>query len=132
MKSETFWNWASDYKTVILLGGGNYCSMKELAQFFDSEDNPYPHGIFHEEKDAMDGLLTNVMIVLPPRIYDVASHVRRRNLMFNKDGTLSLGHADYIDNSDVTECNIMIMSYGIYSEFEIELINRLNRYQLAS
>jgi len=131
-KSQMFWDWAAFHETVILLNGGMDCDLKDIANFLNNPVSPYPFGMFKESKDAMDSMLTNVMVILPERIYDVAAQVRRRNLMFDNGGTMSLGRTEHMSNDDVEECNGMIIEYGHYSAFEMELIAKLNRYQLAS
>jgi len=129
-KADIFWDWAAFNETVILLKGGMDCDLKDIGNFLSYSDNPYPFGTFRESKEAMDSMLTNVMVILPPKIYDVAAQVRRRNITFSGDFPV-ISNFD-LDDETLAICTSMIDSHGKYSEFERELINRLNRYQLAS
>ena len=63
---KLLWTWAQDHKTVILLNGGYSENLHRLCEFFDNYENHlYPWAYFHEGKDALDGALTCVGIVLP-------------------------------------------------------------------
>lgn len=101
-------NWAREHKTMILLNGGYSSSIRELAKFFDSSDNPYPWATFCEGEDALDGALTCAGIILPERIYELAALIRQNQQnVFEK------------------------ILFEEPSEWELELITKLNQVSLA-
>lgn len=63
------WDWAP-HPYVINLNGGNNASMWDIVRMFESEANPYPWSFFREDEDSLGGLLTNVAIILPEKIWD--------------------------------------------------------------
>ena len=71
--------WASDHKTMVLLNAGYSEEIRNLVHFFETEDNPYPWHFFKEGKDALDGALTCVGIILPERIYETGKICREEN-----------------------------------------------------
>ena len=126
--------WAIEHKTMILLNGGYSENLRELFRFFSDERNPYPFAKFNEGQDALDGALTCVGIILPQKIYEVAALIRRD---FPKQGP---GLLDIIrTNGQVTFYDDN--TYGIhedhnsithkFTDWEIELMNELNKYGLA-
>ena len=72
--------WTHNYKTVILLNGGNQKSLEDLLAFFecneeifkclDGLDNQFKFESFREDTDSLNGCLTAVGIILPKRVYD--------------------------------------------------------------
>lgn len=62
--------WARDHKTTIVLNGGYASSLSSLVDLLDKEGNPYPWGYFRESKEALNGCITNVGIILPKYIYN--------------------------------------------------------------
>jgi hypothetical protein len=80
---SSLYDWAESYKTMICLNGGMDLNLKEIKEYFELPENPYPWAYFNESHDAMDGMLTNVAIVLPEEIYEAAKEAKK-----NGDGTL--------------------------------------------
>lgn len=63
-------SWSIYDKTMIVLNGGYQSRLLELDQHFSADQNIYPHSIFKEEQDALNGATTCVSIVLPDKIFD--------------------------------------------------------------
>lgn len=64
------YTWAQYHKTMICLNGGMHVNMKSLLEHVSSPDNPHSWSCFYEDDDAVNGLLTNVAVVLPGYFYD--------------------------------------------------------------
>lgn len=67
---HVLFNWAHHHKTMICLNGGMHKDMKLILEHVASASNPYPWSVFYEDSDAIDGLLTNIAVVLPESFYD--------------------------------------------------------------
>ena len=111
-------NWADLHKTMILLNGGYADNLRTLIDMFNNTQNPYPFTWFNEGEDSLDGALTCVGIVLPEKIYETASMIRR---------TPELG-------DDIQKYGSCAGEFGPleFSKFEFELMLELNKYGLAS
>ena len=114
--AEMFWEWASEHKTIICLNGGMDINLREIKQLMSQPENPYPWSYFNEAKEAMNGMLTNVAIVLPSRIYDTAADIRFRKYHF-EDNTLVCTETGWGSEK--------------FTYFEIQLIELLNSCSLA-
>jgi len=126
-------DWSLNHKTMICLNGGFLEEMEELYEFIDNINNPYPYSNFHEEKGALGGILTNIAIILPERIYIAASLLRSKKIEFEKIGNkydLKL-NTMFILAHQKEECLEFIYNNNQYTEFEIELITRLTKFKLA-
>ena len=111
--SSIWLEWAKNHKTMICLSGGMDTNLKEILSEFEAQDNgehSYPWSTFFEAEEAMDGMLTNIAVVLPERIYETASLVRSGEGILNN-----------IEDGSVDE----------FTDFEIYLINLLNSCSLA-
>ena len=110
--------WARDHKTVICLNAGYSEEIGILMRFFSHPDNPFPWASFNEGKDALDGALTSVGIILPEEIYNAAKNLRGPSLQ-------------------TPVCDIYhdpeFQVWGEYkpSAWEREMAERLNNYGLA-
>ena len=121
-------DWAKDHKTMVLLNGGNSADLQDLFDFLNCEENPYPFVKFHEDEVSLNGALTYIGMILPPKIYDTAARIRacreheylpEKNELQIKD--LKSGFDDRNLTSNVTDI----------SQFEFALMQRLNQYGLA-
>lgn len=123
-----FYNWAEQHKTMILLNGGYAENLHDLYDFFSTEKNPYPFAKFHESKAAMDGMLTSVGIVLPEKIYEGAAAMRKiKRLRMDDNARLAW------DLQQVLTIRIDgILQNVDYTNFEVELMERLSTFRLAS
>ena len=107
-KFKLYNEWATEWKTMVLLNGGDSKELRELMYALTSRDNPYPWSGFYESEDSLNGLLTSVAIILPERIFGMASKVR--------------------SGEELPYSNPPGMSY---SDFELELIMMLATRKLA-
>lgn len=93
--------WADEHKTIIVLNGGMQSDLQSVLELLDGTQHDYAYAPFHESNDALNGALTNIGIVLPPRMYkfsrDIVSAVQdgREGLVVdNKRLRLLLGRND--------------------------------------
>lgn len=120
--NETLMDWAANHKTVCLMNGGFNSAIRELVNFFDNEENPFPWAEFHEEEDSLDGALTCVGIVLPEKIYDTAKLIRLQPFedileQIQKTGTYTV----FEDTPTIR----------IFTKWEFEMLKTLNGFGLA-
>jgi len=97
--------WATEWKTMVLLNGGGTAELVELLWFL--KRGPFPYSTFHESIDSLDGILTSVAIILPASIFTSAERLRK-----SRSGELS-------------------DDYPEFSEWEEELVYRLSKAGLA-
>jgi hypothetical protein len=105
---------------MICLNGGMSSDLAIIKLLMKREDNPYPWSYFNESNEAMNGMLTNVAVVLPERIYETASLVRAKKYNIDTFG-------DVWSEFDIPSMT-PIMSL---TQFEVDLINLLNSCGLA-
>ena len=113
------YEWAHAHKTSILLNGGYSSALREIINLFDSRQNPYPWAPFNEGKDALDGALTCVGIILPAKIYELASAMRADKDLVEVVRNTGVWAYDYEETVE-------------FSKWEFELCVELNKYGLAS
>jgi len=105
--------WGNHHDTMVLLNGGNALNLQELYDFFIDlkEKGMYlPFQKFHEDQQSLGGALTYVGMIVPERHYEAAAAIR----------TLRLDEV-----SQYYEVNE-------FAEWEIQLVERMNMYRLAS
>lgn len=110
------YDWAENFKTIVCLSAGTDYNLNTLADMLGTSDNTYAWAFFEESKEALNGLLTNVAIVLPEIIYETAKWLRKRN------NTLDFNYTDknYYDE------------YGnTFTQFEFRLIEFINNCPVA-
>ena len=114
---------------MILLNGGYAETLEELYEFLSGGSRkheslylPFACGIFKEEEAALNGATTCVGVILPERIYEGASLLRKGEDL-EEQGHAGLGffRCDE-DGNDIS---------WTYTNREIELMERLNRFSLA-
>ena len=103
---RVYHDWATNEKTMVFLNGGDAVALRELEDFFYDPQNMFPWASFHED-DSLYGALTSMAIVLPARIFISAEELRKGNPVMS---------LDYPDS---------------YSDWELELINRLSNARRA-
>lgn len=118
LASEALWNWAENHKTVVLLNAGYSDTIRDVIGLFDTFSNPYPWAQFYEGEDALDGALTSVGIILPEKIYAVASLVREGTIDF---ADLEVGRVVHPETLEAWD----------FSKWEAKLVEELNKYGLA-
>jgi hypothetical protein len=103
-----YYKWATDWKTMVLLNGGDIEELCDIRNFFSSADvYQYPTAAFHESLESLSGLLTSVAIILPARIFKTAEELRKAKPVMS---------FDYPDS---------------FTDWELELIDRLSKASLA-
>ena len=121
-QGDRLWEWAEHHKTMILLNGGMASRLMDTEHFLKDEDNPYPWTSFREEKNALNGSITSVGIILPAKIYVGASTLRENKLpwsFFAEKPSLQLNSPE-------------IHSTVAYTRFEALLMYKLNEHKLAT
>ena len=73
---DMLFTWSNKHKTMICLSGGDNNSLLDIKDIICVGENPYPNSYFNESNDALNGVLTNVAIVLPERIFGTAEQIR--------------------------------------------------------
>lgn len=137
-------HWAESHKTMILLNGGYSENIRALSEFFQSKSNPYPWCTFHEGRDALDGALTNVGIILPEKIYETARMFRQFKYLKNvaKDNSVNYkngcpetlikaSHSLHIKPNNIWGIKTDNDLIWMYDDWEIELCEKLNEFGLA-
>jgi hypothetical protein len=116
---NTLFEWAHNYKTVICLNGGMDSDLQDIKLLLSSSDNPYAWAHFNEAPSAMNGMLTNVAIILPDFIYNTASNIRAKKWKI-------IENVVYEDKHD--KC---LSSLYTLTDLDIRLIDLLNSCGLA-
>lgn len=120
--------WTAVHKTMVLLNGGNSAELYDLYGFFNDYNNPYPYINFYEDVQSLNGALTYVGIILPEKIYKTAALVRNVPDAVTSVNSLT----SFLSNQKLSDAltNAIEDTFEI-SEWEHELIKRLNTYSLA-
>ncbi len=74
---KSLWDWAQNHKTVIVLNAGEMSALEKVEDLMSEVANPYPWALWRESKDAINGALTNVGVILPERMYKAASEKKK-------------------------------------------------------
>ncbi len=115
--SEDLREWADNHKTVILLNAGYSQTIHDIAEGFAADENPFTWAMFHESAEALGAAVTCVGIILPEGIYEAAAAIRERKFT----------------TAEVERFNDAgILNENVYSDWEVWLINELNKYGMAS
>jgi hypothetical protein len=79
-------------KTMIVINGGMQIHLENVLSFLEEneDNNDYPFAPFYEAKEATNGTLTNISIVLPEKIYVFAPIVDRCITLMRLEQTRSL------------------------------------------
>lgn len=113
-KGKTYFKWAEKHKTMVLLNGGNSANLQAIFDKFKSLEKSgmkLPFAKFHEDEQSLGGALTYVGIVVKKKYYNAAAELR---------------HC-----SDATEYKNEKLENEGWEQWEIELIEELNKYSLA-
>jgi hypothetical protein len=124
-QERMLYDWATNHKTMIVLNGGFLSDMQEALGFFERPENPYPMATFYESEEALGGILTNIAIVLPEKIYKTSEFIRKRYI----DGNLNVDPKLHITVVDTVEETLA--GFGEFSQFEIELCSFMNNFRMA-
>jgi len=125
--------WSENHKTMIVLNGGIDETLNELYQFMNTDENPFPFTCFHEDHQSLHGIMTCVGIVLPEYIYETAEKIRSREWIFVQLPDIKFGWSHVTRESPAQpDGNGIITNTGyVYTQFEVDLINRMNQCSLA-
>lgn len=126
IKKKMLYDWAENHKTMIVLNGGYLSTMNEALDFITDTENPYPFASFHESEEALGGILTNIAIVLPEKIYKTAEFLRR--------GFIDVDHniLQVFDQKTVNEIKAILSEFGTFTKYEKDLCVFMNNFGLAS
>ena len=117
VQQEFLFDWAKNHKTMVCLNGGNNKDLLEIKELltFNNDNCTYPWSYFCEDEDSLGAVITNVSIVLPEKIYETAAKIRNREFILTDLKVLDM-------------CGNVIVEL---TEFEVKLIETLNKCQLA-
>lgn len=141
-ETEVLYDWATNYKTIIVLDGGNSQQLIDLHRFIfawqscefkhaGAEKYLLPFRRFYEDEASLNGALTCVGVVLPDDIYDVT---------FTKFGTQGdkalyrvAGPQGYITEiEDREEPSLEVLDTLSPLDARLAFIRKLKTYRLAS
>ena len=133
---DMLWDWSNNHKTTICLNGGMNSDLENIKDFFSREDNPYPWSAFYESEEAMAGILSNVCIVLPERIYALSSLLKRFRYSIPNIEDMSVEDVGYAFDTIVLDLKDKlsyepIEEFGRYSKVEISIAQFMGNYSLA-
>ncbi len=74
---QTFFKWAQNHKTIIILEGGSHQDLLDIKSLFEMKENVLPYGSFREDQDSLSGAMTCVGIIVPERICAAAEEIRK-------------------------------------------------------
>lgn len=71
-------DWATNYKTMICLNGGNAAGIREVYAKFEElcDTLQLPYCMFCEDEQSLDSTMTCCGLVVPAYIYDAAAVLR--------------------------------------------------------
>jgi len=75
-QKRDLYKWATDDKTMICLNGGGSNELRDIFTMFDRPDNSLAWSAFHEDEDSLDGVMTNIAIIVPYEIYNASEEMR--------------------------------------------------------
>lgn len=70
-------DWAINHKTTIVLNGGMQSDLLYIEDLL--EYSKFPWASFREERDALNGALTNIGIILPEYVYNAPKYIDGHN-----------------------------------------------------
>ena len=125
-QKEMLYDWGKNHKTMIVLNGGYLADMQEALEFFMHPENPYAFAEFYEGEDALGGIMTNIAIVLPEKIYKTSEFIRNRMV----DELLVINNT--LAPETFSKVSQILNSFGDFTPFEIQLTSYMNNFRLAS
>jgi len=141
-EESTYLEWLENHETIILLNAGMAKDLEDLVAFFDLPENPFPWAEWHESKEALNGCITSIAMVLPSRIYENSGVVgpamkdapnpgscyptRRTGVEVVKRVDENINYTGHYDLSIRHSGKIL----ETFSEFEIDLMKRMCNLRL--
>jgi hypothetical protein len=122
---DMLFEWSTRHKTMICLNGGINSDLEEIKNMMINSENIYPWSYFKEDEQSLNGLLTNIAIVLPERIFGTAERIRKRKIFIRGNDVIE------IEQSESRQIVPMERVIDTLTDFEIQLIEVLNGCGLA-
>ena len=69
-------DWATNWKTMVCLNGGDAEALKALEDFFYDPQNDFPWAPFYEDASFYNAL-TSIAIILPENIFGTSENMRK-------------------------------------------------------
>jgi len=143
-----FWSWTGS-PTMICLNGGNWQNLTDSKNFLMNTGSPslserYPFATFSEDQASLSGMLTNVAIVLPEKIWGAFNALVRgkkysyqtdRGTRRNTYGTFAHFYDYAQTDSDVPEASALALYEEQHGHITVEdamLIDFMRGFRLAS
>ena len=128
---DMLFEWSNKHKTMICLNGGMLSDLIEIHDILADDENLYPWSKFYEHEDALKGMLTNVAIVLPERIFGTAEAIRRRKFYLEGNIVKQPPVQPMADDNTMLAVHVEPAVIMELTDFEVKLIDVLNACGLA-
>lgn len=143
---EMYLEWSKKHKTLICLNGGYLETMTALYSFIQDGEHDYPFASFMESEEALGGLLTNFVIILPQKVYSAHAELCRGQKYYDVFESTD-SRSRYCRYNLLTELFDDINShavrpndawkefndkFGTLTRFDCELVDKIKQFRLAS
>lgn len=141
-KSKLLVDCQSRHKTIVVLNGGMQSNLLELLAFLQEHESElkFPFAEFYESKDALNGALTSISIVLPESIFKYSriipklyySALKSEENQFN-DGinSITINRSEQ-ETPQAIQFGEFLKEQYLYSTIEIQLMERISNLSLMS
>ena len=132
--SDLLWDWSLNHKTMISLNGGLTPDIMGMIEFLEYEGCHYPWAYFNED-ESLGNLVTSISLILPEKIYETASLIKNKLVEFDCNKLRVLDWEKYNEQFSLNVFEAIqkqISNYGIFTDFEKELISKISSYRLAN
>lgn len=129
---DMLFTWSTQYKTMICLNGGMMSNLIEIRDIMIDSENIYPWSEFYEHEDALNGMITNVAIVLPEKIFGTAEALRRRKYYLEGNLVKQQPVQPMSDENTILAVHVEPTVIMELTDFEVKLIDILNACKLAN
>jgi len=109
--SDLYWKWC-ETPVTICLNGGNYQGLLDAAtaivecqQNYGDPASAFPFGVFHEDKESLNEMLTNVGVILPEYIWGLYKSIKRDLPAFAKRFNLDASEFSHPNIVDMWEAH---------------------------
>lgn len=109
--------WGQDHKTTVLLNGGIAEGLEELKAFLSGNsytkgENRLPWAYFNESQEALGGCITNIVIIVPERVYNADTFAPETTYMqyvifCDKYNIEKLSEFEFELNKRIKSCRLM-------------------------
>lgn len=137
LKAKMYRDWAENHKTMIVLNAGMAVDLENLVTLFGDIANPYPWVDWRESKEALNGCITSIAMVLPDRIYGWNQLMgRAMSKPGGEDGAYSTQEPGLVVVMKDELAELTISSTGevveTFTIFEVELMKKMSAMKLFS